>query len=128
MVVFGLFGWLVCGWGITVLVIVIVVVLCGFLCCCCCLCVVVVVFCFVVVVVVVWGGGAETSVFFYRHSWLGQHLCGHHQGVGVDCQPGVLGRGGGEGTSHQANAEHWFPTSYLQPLPELITSQVSENC
>ena len=27
-----------------------------------------------------------------------------------------------------SNSKHWFTTSFLHPLPELITTQVSENC
>ena len=74
------FGWLVWGQGVTVVDVCFVVV------------VVVVV---VVLLLLFWG--AETSLFLYRYSGLGQHFCGHHQGVGVDCQPSVLGRGGGAG-------------------------------
>ena len=27
-----------------------------------------------------------------------------------------------------SNSKHWFTTSFLQPLPYLVTSQVPENC
>ena len=34
----------------------------------------------------------------------------------------------GQQATPAANSKHWFTTSFLQPLPYLVTSQVPENC
>ena len=31
-------------------------------------------------------------------------------------------------THTHTNSKHWFTTSFLQPLPYLVTSYVAENC
>jgi len=33
-----------------------------------------------------------------------------------------------QSTCHKPNSKHWFTTSFLQPLPYLVTPQVAENC
>ena len=33
-----------------------------------------------------------------------------------------------KGTISNANSKHWFTTSFLQPLPYLVTPQGPENC